>query len=60
MQFPKLHFGPALFDLERSKFKGRIFFMDFAQHDLRHAKKILRGAASIFILHVGGHGGQSP
>ncbi len=25
MQFPKLHFGPGLFDLERSKVKGQDF-----------------------------------
>ncbi len=24
-QFPKLHFGPGLFDLERSKVKGQFF-----------------------------------
>ncbi len=37
MQFLKLHFGPGLLDLERSKVT---FFTAFAHHDLRHAKKI--------------------
>ena len=34
MQFPKLHFGPGLFDLERSRVKGKKF-LNFAHHDLR-------------------------
>ncbi len=29
-QFPKLHFGPGLFDLERSRVKGQFFFTDVA------------------------------
>ncbi len=37
MQFPKLHYGHGIFDLEKSKVKK--FFTDFGHNDLRHAKK---------------------